>query len=93
MIIKKIYLIPSSNGEDLYEVDPESLTCNCPDFVYRRSSKITDDPERLCKHLKLVLEYLNKKEEEKKEYLKKLVELKNQKEEEDGEENQKSPGD
>lgn len=85
VIIKKVYLVPSSDGKDFYEVDLEALTCECPDFMYRRSSKMTDDPERLCKHLKLVLEYLNKKEEKKKEFLQKLVELKNQKGGENGE--------
>lgn len=64
IIIKKIFLILNSKGDDYYEVDPELKICNCPDFIYRRSSFDFNNPERLCKHLKMVLEYLKKKENE-----------------------------
>lgn len=38
-----------------HKVDPEKLTCSCPDYRIKRSGFETSDPRRLCKHLLLAL--------------------------------------
>ncbi|MEM2174285.1 MAG: SWIM zinc finger family protein [Candidatus Micrarchaeia archaeon] len=64
--IKKIFLVKSFTNDDVYyEVDPELRTCTCPDFLFRKDKYSLDDSRRLCKHLKIVIEYLNKKKSDK----------------------------
>lgn len=43
--------ISSSSSDTEYLVDPEALTCQCPDWVGRRQQFPRTDPRRLCKHL------------------------------------------
>ena len=40
----------------IYELDTDKVTCTCSDFIYKRKGIPSDDPGRLCKHLKSELE-------------------------------------
>lgn len=43
----------------VYHVDTELVTCDCPDFKFRRRTYNINDPNRLCKHLSQVVTSLN----------------------------------
>ena len=45
------YRAKSWSGPKRYDVNLESLSCTCPDFVERRSQFPTDSFRRLCKHI------------------------------------------
>jgi len=50
----KTYVSSSTGGGD-YEVNADSVTCQCPDFYKRRKDFAMSDPRRLCKHLMTIV--------------------------------------
>ena len=44
------YEVEGSKGSK-YSIDLLHMACTCRDFRFRRSKKLKDDPDRLCKHI------------------------------------------
>ena len=49
------FLVPSSDGKDLYHVDPEQPFCTCRDFIITRMKE-----NKTCKHIEKVRDLVQK---------------------------------
>jgi hypothetical protein len=58
-----LYEVPSHTSERTYVCDARGLTCTCPDFQRRRRNNAPEDPERRCKHLMQLENYLAEQSE------------------------------